>query len=431
MTERTPPHNAEAEAALIGGAMLSPDALEVVATEVEPEDFYSPALQVVCATLHDMWREGVQHADPVLVSDELTVRGLLDRAGGTAALVDLVASAPSTTSAGRYARIVAENATLRRLIASAAAVVDDAYGRPADVSRFIDEARTELAAVELPVATGRPSPNVAEFLADIDPEPDWLVPGLLERGDRLIVTAGEGVGKSTLLRQMAVATASGKHPFNGSPIPPRSVLYIDLENSPSQIRRNIEPLVWIGGRELDPDRLRIESRLDGVDLLGRHDRNWLLERVASNMPDLLIIGPIYKMHAGPPNDEEPARSVIGVLDMIRARFGCTLVMEAHSPHAAPGSRRPLRPMGASIWMRWPEFGFGMREEIGEDRQPTGAVSLLPWRGSREEREWPWRLSRNIEGHWPWRDSAHREPYLEQPGPAANGEAGGAAYVEPF
>jgi hypothetical protein len=47
-----------------------------------------------------------------------------------------------------------------------------------------------------------------------DDEPDWLIPDLLERRDRLILTGEEGLGKSYLLRQIAIMAAAGLDPFD-------------------------------------------------------------------------------------------------------------------------------------------------------------------------------------------------------------------------
>ena len=72
-----------------------------------------------------------------------------------------------------------------------------------------------------------------------------------------------------------------------------------------------------------------------------------------------------------------------MLDEVRARYGCALMIEAHSPHGV-GSKRPLRPFGASMWLRWPEFGFGLRERKVNPMQMT----IEEWRGSRDSRNWP-------------------------------------------
>src|SRR6266496_2250852 len=75
--------------------------------------------------------------------------------------------------------------------------------------------------------------------------------------------------------------------------------------------------------------------------------------------------------------------------MLRTAFGFALVLEAHTPNEANGQRRVMRPYGASLWRRWPEFGLYLAED--------GALSH--WRGPRDERAWPSRLVRG--GAWPW------------------------------
>ncbi len=67
----------------------------------------------------------------------------------------------------------------------------------------------------------------------------------------------------------------------------------------------------------------------------------------------------------------------------------TVMIEAHSPHASNGGKRPIRPYGASLWLRWPEFGIYL--------SPEG--QLQHWRGQRDERDWPAALKRG--GLLPW------------------------------
>jgi len=231
-------------------------------------------------------------------------------------------------------------------------------------------------------------PDVHEWLNQPEPEYDWLIPGLLERGDRLILTGSEGGGKSTLLRLIAVTAAAGLHPFNLTDMNPLRVLFVDLENSDRHSRRQFRPLVTqaqlldhpVGARNLIP-----LIKPDGLDLLSRPDREWLTDRIAVNEPDLLIIGPSYKLADGDPNAEETAKAVATTLDRIRVTYQLAVILEAHSPHDANVGR----PYGASLWKRWPEFGIEIR--------PNGA--LRNWRTPRDERDFPTLLQRG--GTWPW------------------------------
>lgn len=412
---RTPPHNLDAEEALLGAAMLSPDALEVAATEVESEDFFRPSHQIIHNVLRSLWESGIVRPDPVLVADELAAHGNLDRVGGPATLLGIQAMTPSTGNASRYARIITEAATLRRLLRAAKEIEDLAYDAPESVAEACDMARHMVATVELPVSGGTLSPDVSTFL-EVQDTYDWLVEGLLERRDRIIITGGEGGGKSTLLRQFAVQFAAGIHPFQFHPIAPVRVLVVDVENSVSQVRRALAPMVRVASNRLgwDPSNLRIECRSE-LDLTQRHDSRWLIERVAANRPDVLITGPIYKLYSGNPNDEEPARKVARVFDMIRSKYDVTVVLEAHAAKPAAGAQRNFAPYGASLWLRWPEFGYGLRpdREAGEIDGHPAAVYFEPWRGARDQRAWPHRLSGDGREFWPWRDSAHVPAVPEQ------------------
>ena len=66
---------------------------------------------------------------------------------------------------------------------------------------------------------------------------EWVIPGLLERGERVIVVAAEGVGKTMLARQIALCSSSGVHPFTFQPMKPVVTLTVDLENPERIIRR--------------------------------------------------------------------------------------------------------------------------------------------------------------------------------------------------
>jgi hypothetical protein len=245
------------------------------------------------------------------------------------------------------------------------------------------------------------APDLWQFLATEDDEYDWLVPGLLERGDRLMLTGAEGLGKSMLTRQLAVMMAAGVHPFQRVvTFEPRRVLYIDCENSERQSRRKFRKLAAASerARHRVPDGgMRLIHKPNGLDLTKGEDAAWLLERVTAHQPDVLFIGPFYRLHNANMNEELPARRTVAVLDQARNSVGCALVIEAHAGHGNAINERDVRPVGSSLLLRWPEFGYGLAL-VDKDKK---RVHLRPWRGPRDERDWPRQLMWGDPDGWPW------------------------------
>jgi replicative DNA helicase len=207
---------------------------------------------------------------------------------------------------------------------------------------------------------------------------------------------------SELFRMCAVLIAAGIHPFTFQRIPLQRVLLLDCENTARHTRRKIRPLVAqarLQGHEVNEANLWIECRPQGMDLALDKDLSWLLRQVATVSPDVVFLGPLYRLAPRALNDDTDAAPVIAALNMIRAR-GCAVVLEAHSGHAIlPGGRRDPRPRGSSAFLGWPEFGYGLRwaDKSTKDQR---LVELVGWRGDRDERDWPPMLAGG--GIWPWR-----------------------------
>jgi 5S rRNA maturation endonuclease (ribonuclease M5) len=254
------------------------------------------------------------------------------------------------------------------------------------------------------------APDLHEFLAGVDPPYAWVIEGILERGDRLIWTGEEGLGKTTTGRMLAVAAACGVHPFNNSHFAPQKVLWVDCENSARQGRRGfrkLERTAVAKGRRVPDGGMRLIHRPEGIDLTSDEDVAWFLERVHAHRPDLLYVGPLYRLHNTDINDESAARQVTAVLDAARVKADCALIVEGHSPHGS-GESRPIRPIGSSLFRRWPEFGYGISPAM--DGDPCKEVRVRAWRGARDERHWPKFLMWGERGDdWPWIDPDQPAP----------------------
>lgn len=380
------PYDAAAERALAGAALLWREVCDLVVRDVPANAFYQPQVGAVVDAVQGLRARG-DAVDGTTVRAEMVANG--DESNG-GLLLELQAEAASPGAARRLVGVVLDCWARRLALAAAIAAQRAVLDRSKPLSEAAEIGAEMIDALTLQTMRLPPSMNVEEFLAVADDPEDWIVPGLLERMDRCIVTAGEGAGKSTWLRTFAAQLAAGMHPFTGCVIRPGRVLLIDLENSERQIRRGLRP-VWnevkrqrfAGG----PENLLIEARQQGLDLLhSATDVRWLHATLEANKPDVVITGPIYKL-AGTSHKEEEAAHVARVFDDIRVRFGCALLLEAHAPkgEAAGPHGRSLQPYGASLWLRWPEFGFGLA--LDPDSKGT-RFELKHWRGPRERREWP-------------------------------------------
>ena len=112
---RQPPQDLAAEQSVLGGMLLSKDAIADVLERLRPGDFYRPNHQQIYDAILDLFGQG-EPADAVTVAAELDRRGLLRRVGGAPYLHTLIATVPTAANAGYYAGIVAEKAVLRRLV---------------------------------------------------------------------------------------------------------------------------------------------------------------------------------------------------------------------------------------------------------------------------------------------------------------------------
>jgi replicative DNA helicase len=113
--DRQPPHNLEAEEAVLGAVLTAGRLLAEVAAVLEEADFYRPAHRAIWRAMLRLTDRG-QPTDPVTVLGELDDSGELADVGGGPFLHTLIEAVPTVAYAGRYAQLVAETARRRRVI---------------------------------------------------------------------------------------------------------------------------------------------------------------------------------------------------------------------------------------------------------------------------------------------------------------------------
>jgi replicative DNA helicase len=141
-----PPQNVEAEASLIGSLLIDKDAIIKVADIVGLDDFYVTKNSQIFESILGLF-EHREPIDVVTLADSLEKKGHLESIGGASYLTELVNSVPSSAHVAQYAHIVADKATLRRLIEAASSINSMAYGEGGALDSVLDEAEQALFAV--------------------------------------------------------------------------------------------------------------------------------------------------------------------------------------------------------------------------------------------------------------------------------------------
>ena len=141
--DRTPPQDVAAEQAVLGGMLLSKDAIADVVEALKGVDYYRPAHEVIHDSIIDLYGRG-EPADPITVADELQKRGELQRIGGAPYLHTLSANVPIAANAGYYAEIVRDKAILRRLVEAGTRIAALGYAGEGQIDDVVDQAQAEV-----------------------------------------------------------------------------------------------------------------------------------------------------------------------------------------------------------------------------------------------------------------------------------------------
>lgn len=215
--ERLPPHDIRAEQSVLGGMLLSANAIADVAEILHVPDFYRPAHQLIYTAILEVYGRG-EPADAVTVVGELIKTGEINRVGGAPYLHTLIAQVPTAANAGYYARTVRECAVLRRLVETGTRIAQIGYGTEGadaeqaaeQATKLLDEATsaavrpTALSVAELvtpfmeSLAAGGDQRGVASGWADLG----RLIPRF-RPGQLIVIGARPGVGKSVAMACIA------------------------------------------------------------------------------------------------------------------------------------------------------------------------------------------------------------------------------------
>ncbi len=219
-SERTLPHNLEAERSVLGAILVHNDAFNLAAQVIDAGDFYRDAHRRIFERMVQL-NERNQAIDFVTLKEELSRAGEIDEVGGPAYVAALADGVPRATNVEYYARIVKEKSTLRGLIFAANKILTNAYEADQESDLILDEAESSIFAVaddrlkagfvpmrdlvkdsfpkiEQLFEQKRLVTGVATGFVDLDEMTRGLQPS-----DLIIVAARQSMGKTSLVLNIA------------------------------------------------------------------------------------------------------------------------------------------------------------------------------------------------------------------------------------
>jgi 5S rRNA maturation endonuclease (ribonuclease M5) len=327
----------------------------------------------------------------VTIKIPVKVKDVSDLLGNGGSLHDLI----DFTEIAEKAPKSSENDEIDKILSKISQILDKT-----ELSNQVKVSKCELVLHELlPQTSIKPTGRLVEWGEFVEEEEndsyDWVIPNLLERGERVMVVAAEGVGKTFLARQVALMTAAGIHPFTLERMKPIRTLTIDLEN-PQRIIRRTSRAIYINSKKYGfcaKPEAHLLIKPDGIDLMTSTDRRFIEDAIEQTEPDLIFLGPIYKSFVDPGGrtSESVAIEVAKYFDSLREWFNCSFWLEHHAPLGSSITSRDLRPFGSAVWSRWPEFGLSLQPD------PTATegyvYEIRHFRGARDKRQFPTRMKR--------------------------------------
>ncbi|WP_405734580.1 replicative DNA helicase [Streptomyces sp. NBC_00028] len=283
--ERVPPQDLDAEQSVLGGMLLSKDAIADVVEVIKGHDFYKPAHETIFQAILDIYAKG-EPADPITIAAELTKRGEINKVGGASYLHTLVQTVPTAANAEYYAEIVHERAVLRRLVEAGTRITQMGYAADDDVDEIVNRAQAEIYAV----TEQRTSEDYLP-LGDI-------MEGALDEIEAIGSRTGEMTGVPTGFTDLDSLT-NGLHPgqmivIAARPAMGKSTLALDFARAAS-IKNNLPSVIFsleMGRNEIAMRLLSAEARvaLHHMRSGTMTDEDWT--RLARRMPEVSA-APLY------------------------------------------------------------------------------------------------------------------------------------------
>jgi len=222
-SEKVPPHDIDAEEAVLGSLLIDGTAIFKISVDLRPSDFYSERNMLVYEACQSLYQRN-EPINQITVAQELSYKGRLEICGGAAYLSHLVSICPTSVDIDAYAQIVYRLSMMRQLITAGQQISDIGYQSDPDIDASLSKAEDIL--FQLHHGKGQDFLHIRQILDKyFEPQPEYIGPdglplehphglmtgfngidellGGLQKSDLIILAARPSMGKTSLALNIA------------------------------------------------------------------------------------------------------------------------------------------------------------------------------------------------------------------------------------
>ncbi len=221
---RVQPNDTIAEQAVLGSMLVDKDAVISAVEILKADDFYREDNKEIYAAMFELYSLG-KHIDMITLKDQLTLRGTIDKVGGTEYIAMLIDNVPTTSNIESYVKIVEEKSIIRQLIKAANNILKLGYAQTEEVDALVEKAEKDIFDI-MQSRNSKGYASIKEILVSTFDQIEEMfqnknkVSGLetgfvdldskisgLNKSDLLIVAARPAMGKSAFVLNIATFVA--------------------------------------------------------------------------------------------------------------------------------------------------------------------------------------------------------------------------------
>lgn len=330
---RVPPHNLDAEMALLGAIILDERAIEPALHALRADDFYHEHHRMIFAAMEKLYRSRTP-IDVITLGAALGGKDKLERVGGARYLAELAAYVPTAAHTAHHAKLIKEASIKREVAKRAMELIEHSYnGVSADA--LVGEAERLFKPLSSENSDRLPQLIGAdvEVMSAMDfkksftdrPARSWIVDGFLARGEISLWSGKVEAGKTTAMRTLAMCVARGI-PFLERKTYPSRVLYVMLDSDGPDIT-----FAEFNRLGIDWESDRIDFLIDPVMCLRPNALEQFHQKLQEFKPDLVIVDPLGRFTKFTDITSYETTYAIAEFSELAKRCGCHLVLLHHIP----------------------------------------------------------------------------------------------------